>query len=149
MPASCSAGMIGKLPKGPQTMSYKQAFPDFPDTDIPPVFLAAPWTDGSWRNDTCPSFWRVFCGTRQVHVYVDYTDPTKRDMWTTRDGDQAPLPKYSVRFTNDEGCFVDDEPLDFSADSLAHVLDQTSTHAGGARSLLAPLRKENRPPTEG
>ena len=41
-----------------RTMTYKTEFPEFPDADIPSVFLAAPWRDQSWHNDACPSFAR-------------------------------------------------------------------------------------------
>ena len=110
---------------------YKTEFPDFSAADIPAVFLAAPWTDASWHNDTCPSFSRTFSGTREVHVYVDYVDPAKRDYWTAADGKQGACPRFTVRATDDEGCF-DEGEVGFSSDSLEAVLDHV-------KGLAAPM----------
>jgi hypothetical protein len=108
---------------------YKTAFPDFSDADIPSVFLTPPWVDVSWPNDTCPSFSRTFEGGLEVHVYVDYDEPTKRDYWTAASGEQSPCPKFTVRATDDEGQF-DDGDVGFSTDSLEAILDHVALLVG-------------------
>ena len=111
-------------------MTYKQAFPDFPDEDIPPEFLTAPWTDCSWRNDTCPSFSRP-CNGKEVHVYVDYAEPSQRDVWISGKV-QKPCPRFTVTMTDDDGQYpVDDaERYFFHSDSLVAVLDHVGFMCG-------------------
>jgi hypothetical protein len=109
-------------------MTYKTEFPDYKSA-IPAVFLSAPWQDESYRNDTCPSFCRPLNSTeedrgKEIHVYVDEEQPELREIWTGRDGEQQPCPRYTVRFTDEDGCFLNDEEavLDFSTNSLVEVL---------------------------
>jgi hypothetical protein len=109
-------------------MTYREEFPEF-ESEIPAVFLNHPWRDVSWHNDTCPSFCRTFDGTREIHVYVDEADPTKRDYSTARGGEQHPLPRFTVRTTNGEGSF-DEDDVGYSSDSLATVLDHVGVLAG-------------------
>ena len=105
-------------------MTYPTEFPDYAST-IPDVFLKAPWTDASWHNDACPCFSRARGGEGgEVHVYVDEDKPSLREIWTARDGKQTPCPRYSVRFTDEEGHYTDDDSLDFFSDSLGEVLDR-------------------------
>ena len=104
-------------------MTYKTEFPHYAGP-IPDVFLSAPWTDESWCNDACPSFARRMADGREIHVYVDEDSPADREVWTHPDGKQTPCPRYSVRITDDDGCFFDDENLSFFSDSLADVLDR-------------------------
>lgn len=53
---------------------YSVEFPDFPASDLPA--LPSGFTDTSWCNDVCPSFWWPALG---VAVYVDYSDLTLRE----------------------------------------------------------------------
>jgi hypothetical protein len=106
---------------------YKTEFPDF-ESEIPSVFLASPWTDQSWHNDATPSFARSFDDGREIHVYVDELDPAKRDYWTARGGVQGPLPRFTVRTTDRDGSFDEDEG--FSSESLAAVLDHVGFLVG-------------------
>lgn len=102
---------------------YKTEFPDYKST-IPEALLAAPWQDASWHNDACPCFSRRMGAPewdKQVHVYVDEADPTLREV---------DLPRYSVRITDEEGTYTDDDSLDFSSDSLADVLDRVGFLVG-------------------
>jgi hypothetical protein len=50
----------------------KQAFPDYPIADLPPI--PSHWRDISWHNDACPSF-----EVSGLQVFVDYADPAKRE----------------------------------------------------------------------
>ena len=108
---------------------YKTEFPHYAST-IPPVFLTPPWRDVSWANDSCPSFSRTMGDGCEFHVYVDEEDPSRRDVWTSRNGDQTPCPRFSVRVTDKEGSFTDDDSLDFTSDSLAEVLDRVGFLVG-------------------
>lgn len=104
-------------------MTYKTEFPDFPDADIPPVFLAAPWRDQSWHNDACPSFARPLGDGKEVHVYVDYVDESARDI--CGEG------RFCVSLTDDDGSYpADEERWFFVSDSLAAVLDQVGFLCG-------------------
>jgi hypothetical protein len=101
---------------------YHAEFPDF-ESEIPAVFLAAPWTDASWHNDATPSFSRPFGGDRrEIHVFVDEADPAKR--WDAPD-----CPRFSVHTTDADGSFDGDGPCFFS-DSLTAVLDHVGFLAG-------------------
>ena len=99
-------------------MTFKTAFPDYPADDIPGVFLAAPWRDVSWHNDACPSFALTLpFQNREAHVYVDYADPTKREL--------EQIERFCIRITDDEGCFSDDSAkaiTSLATNSLAHAL---------------------------
>ena len=100
---------------------YKVEFPDF-ESAIPPVFLAAPWSDASWHNDATPSFMRQM-GQREIHVFVDEEDPAKR--W-----EGGPdCPRFSVHTTDEDGSFDGDGPC-FASDSLAAVLDHVGFLVG-------------------
>lgn len=101
-------------------MTYKTEFPDY-QSEIPAVFLTAPWTDHSYHNDACPSFARSF-GDREVHVFVDEADPAKRF-------ESGPdYPRFSVFTTDSEGC-IDDEPS-YATDSLVMLLDHVGFIVG-------------------
>ena len=101
---------------------YKTEFPDF-ESEIPPVFLASPWTDQSWHNDATPSFARSFDNGREIHVFVDELDPAKR--W-----EGGPdCPRFSVRTTDHDGSFDTDGPC-FASDSLVAVLDHVGFLVG-------------------
>ena len=104
-------------------MNYKTEFPDFPDADVPPVFLAAPWTDHSWHNDACPSFVRVIPNGdgKEVHVFVDYADIKLREYFEG-------VPRFVVFTTNNEGS-LDDNPS-LATNSLVAVLDQVGFLCG-------------------
>lgn len=110
-------------------------FPHF-ESDIPPVFLSSPWEDHSWRNDACPSFVRPFADGREIHVFVDEVDPSKR--W------EAPnCARFTVYTTDAEGSFDSDEPC-FGSDSLAAALDHVAFLVGEGMALLEaaePLRQ--------
>jgi hypothetical protein len=116
----------------PTPVTFKEAFPDFPLVDVPDVFRAAPWRDVSWHNDACPSFARTLSDGREIHVYVDYFDPEMRDVWTARGGEQKPLPRFTLRVTEVDGEFSDDDPI-FLSDSLAAILDHAAFYAGESR----------------
>jgi hypothetical protein len=100
---------------------YRVEFPNF-ESEIPPVFLTAPWTDASWCNDACPSFARTLSDGREIHVYVDEADPAKR--WECEDG-----PRFTVRLTDTSGSFDDDDNF-YCSDSLAAILDHVGFLAG-------------------
>jgi hypothetical protein len=107
-------------------MTYQTEFPHYA-SPIPDVFLSPPWEDASWHNDSCPCFSRkIGPADEQVHVYVDEANPRLRDYWTTEGGLQSPLPRYTVRFTDEEGAYPErgEDPRDFSTDSLANLLDR-------------------------
>jgi hypothetical protein len=93
---------------------YKAEFPDF-ESEIPAVFLAAPWVDGSWHNDATPSFFRKLADGREIHVYVDEADPALRE--------PEGSVRYSACLTNEDGCFPDDQGnWTFDVDSLDALL---------------------------
>jgi hypothetical protein len=57
-------------------MSYRSEFPNF-DFDIP--FLEG-FTDKSWKNDVCPSFYSQFNATHDLVIWIDYKDKDLREV---------------------------------------------------------------------
>lgn len=55
-------------------MTYSDQFPDFPETDLPPI--PEGFTDQSWANDPCPTFYNA---AERLAIWVDYADPDKRE----------------------------------------------------------------------
>lgn len=106
-------------------MTYKDEFPDY-ESDIPPVFLAAPWEDASWHNDACPSFALTLADRRGVHVYVGEADPAKREV--------PGSPRFTAFVTDAEGAIIDRvEGLD--SDDLNAVLDYATAQGPDAASI--------------
>jgi hypothetical protein len=54
-------------------MTYREEFPDFDPATMPSI--PAGWTDQSWHNDTCPSF---YTSNGKV-VFVDFADVSLRE----------------------------------------------------------------------
>ncbi|MCB0252141.1 MAG: hypothetical protein KDI55_00245 [Anaerolineae bacterium] len=54
--------------------SMATAFPSYPIADLPQIPDA--WIDASWKNDACPSF----NTPNGLQVFVDFKDPSKREM---------------------------------------------------------------------
>jgi hypothetical protein len=56
--------------------NYKSEFPNF-DFEIP--FLEG-FTDRSWKNDVCPSFYSQFNATHDLVIWIDYKDKDLREV---------------------------------------------------------------------
>lgn len=56
--------------------AYLVEFPDF-DHEVPDCLGAWGFTDESWHNDVCPSF---FHAGASLTLWIDYLDPTLREM---------------------------------------------------------------------
>lgn len=65
-------------------MNFKTEFPDFPDADMPP--MPPGFTDSSWHNNSCPSYWS---NAKGLTIFIDYVDVEKREI-------QQPGPRFSV-----------------------------------------------------
>jgi hypothetical protein len=55
--------------------NYRSEFPNF-DFEIP--FIEG-FTDKSWKNDVCPSFYSQFNATQDLVLWVDFKDPKRRE----------------------------------------------------------------------
>jgi hypothetical protein len=55
--------------------NYRSEFPTF-DFEIP--FIEG-FTDKSYRNDVCPSFYSQFNATHDLVIWVDYKDKNRRE----------------------------------------------------------------------
>jgi hypothetical protein len=96
--------------------TFRDAFPDYPESDIPAVFLAAPWRDESWANEACPSFSTALgFKEREAHVYVDYVDVARREY----EGGE----RFSAQVTDDGGAFPAAKGEVLNSDDLSAVLD--------------------------
>tara|TARA_R110000868_G_scaffold395036_1_gene666557 strand:+ start:454 stop:768 length:315 start_codon:yes stop_codon:yes gene_type:complete len=56
-------------------MSYRSEFPTF-DFEIP--FIEG-FTDKSYRNDVCPSFYSQLNATQDIVLWVDFANPNRRE----------------------------------------------------------------------
>lgn len=56
-------------------MNYRQEFRNF-DFDIPHL---EGFIDNSWHNDVCPSFVRKLNDSKEVVVWVNYADESRRE----------------------------------------------------------------------
>jgi hypothetical protein len=92
---------------------FRKEFPDYPAADMPAVFLAAPWIDVSWHNDSCPCFARKIEGHREVQVFVDYANQADRC-------DGMGGPRFGVMLTDEHGSLIDETRFD--TDSLDAAL---------------------------
>lgn len=93
-------------------MSYREEFPEYPESDMPADTAA--WEDVSWINDTCPSF---ICG-RNMAVFIDWPNATQRDF------------PDAARFTlipTEDGQFFGGDAL-LHTDSWPDVLAYIATH---------------------
>lgn len=93
---------------------YRTEFPDF-QSEIPTVFLSAPWRDASWHNNATPSFARTLPSGREIHIFVDEADPDRR--W---DGDNCE--RFCVHATDANGAFDYDHPC-FLSEDLDAILE--------------------------
>lgn len=85
-------------------MSYRTAFPDFPDADMPPIPNG--WFDASWKNDACPSF---TCGA--YRIFIDYADVNRRE-----------CPGFGDRFIVMHTLHTEEEICVFESDDFAAVV---------------------------
>lgn len=67
------------------TPNYRQEHPDIGTLDFP---IPAGFTDSSWHNDNCPSW---FDETHNLKLWIDYADPDLRDSG----GPRFALQKYN------------------------------------------------------
>ncbi len=79
--------------------TYQSEFPDFPASDMP--VMPEGFADSSWHNDSCPSFTN---SALQLIIFVDYLDPTQREIGTDSD-------RFIVQALDSEGSLTGEFPL--------------------------------------
>ena len=58
-----------------QAISFKREFPNFDPATMPEI--PSGFTDSSWHNDICPSFYDE---ARKLRLFINYLDPEEREL---------------------------------------------------------------------